>query len=62
MFVYFLNRIPEEWLALGMIEGELYPCPALAYIPKLDKKSKNSSGTGNIINDLNNLYDVSIFI
>ncbi|XP_063366022.1 dynein axonemal heavy chain 1-like [Cydia amplana] len=47
-------RIPDEWLALGMIEGEQHPCPALAFIPKLDGKTKT---TGDLIHVLNNIYD-----
>ncbi|KAI8440701.1 hypothetical protein MSG28_009052 [Choristoneura fumiferana] len=40
-------RIPEEWMNLGLIEGEQYPCPGLAFIPKLEGKSK---GGGDIMN------------
>ncbi|XP_050357868.1 dynein axonemal heavy chain 1-like [Nymphalis io] len=48
-------RIPEEWLSLGNIEGEQYPCPGLAFIPKQDGKS-NKPAT-DIIQILNNLYE-----
>ncbi|XP_075982332.1 dynein axonemal heavy chain 1-like [Anticarsia gemmatalis] len=47
-------RIPEEWLSLGMIEGEQHPCPGLAFIPKFDCKPKFN---GDIIQNLNNLYE-----
>ncbi|CAF4763844.1 unnamed protein product [Pieris macdunnoughi] len=47
-------RIPEEWLSLGLIEGEQYPCPGLAFLPKEDGKSSKS---GDIFQMLNNLYD-----
>ncbi|XP_073954769.1 sterile affecting ciliogenesis [Choristoneura fumiferana] len=47
-------RIPEEWMNLGLIEGEQYPCPGLAFIPKLEGKSK---GGGDIMNVLNGMYE-----
>ncbi|XP_028156948.1 dynein heavy chain 1, axonemal-like [Ostrinia furnacalis] len=48
-------RIPEEWLSLGMIEGEQYPCPGLAFIPK--EEGKAAKGAGDTIQMLNNLYE-----
>ncbi|CAH0718440.1 unnamed protein product, partial [Brenthis ino] len=48
-------RIPEEWLNLGLIEGEQYPCPGLAFIPKQDGKSTKPST--DLIQILNNLYE-----
>ncbi|XP_045539469.1 dynein axonemal heavy chain 1 [Papilio machaon] len=47
-------RVPEEWLALGNIEGELYPCPGLAFLPKEEGANR---GPGDIIQMLNNLYE-----
>lgn len=52
-----LPRIPEEWLSLGNIEGEQYPCPGLAFIPKDENKPKKGSN-GDYIQELNNLYEV----
>lgn len=49
-------RIPEEWLALGDIEGERYPCPGLAFIPKEEGANRPP---GDTIQLLNNLYEVS---
>ncbi|CAG5057881.1 unnamed protein product [Parnassius apollo] len=54
-------RTPEEWLSLGNIEGEQYPCPGLAFIPKEDGSNR---GSGDVIQMLNNLYEwinVAIF-
>ncbi|KAJ8728552.1 hypothetical protein PYW07_006248 [Mythimna separata] len=48
-------RIPEEWMSLGMIEGEQYPCPGVAYIPKDDSKPVKQNGE--IIQNLNGLYE-----
>ncbi|XP_063895398.1 dynein axonemal heavy chain 1 [Helicoverpa armigera] len=48
-------RIPDEWMSLGMIDGEQYPCPGLAFIPKDD--SKPSKSNGDVIQNLNNLYE-----
>lgn len=61
-FILFNQRasgfsIPEEWLALGLIEGEQYPCPGLAFIPKEDSKPRKG-GNDDIIQMLNNLYEV----
>lgn len=59
-FVSFFGycRIPEEWLNLGFIEGEQYPCPGLAFIPKQDGKSTKPST--DLIQMLNNLYEVNM--
>ncbi|CAH0397622.1 unnamed protein product [Chilo suppressalis] len=48
-------RIPEEWLSLGVIEGEQYPCPGLAFLPK--DESKTAKTTGDTLQILNNLYE-----
>lgn len=53
----FIRRIPEEWMNLGLIDGEQYPCPGLAFIPKLEGKSKVG---GDIMNVLNGVYEVSL--
>ncbi|XP_050552040.1 dynein axonemal heavy chain 1 isoform X3 [Spodoptera frugiperda] len=48
-------RIPEEWMSLGMIEGEQYPCPGLAFIPKADAKSTRMNT--DLMRTLNNMYE-----
>ncbi|XP_049878805.1 dynein axonemal heavy chain 1-like [Pectinophora gossypiella] len=48
-------RIPEEWLNLGLIEGEQYPCPALVFVPK--ETNKTFKVSADIIQMLNNLYE-----
>lgn len=53
--MFELFSIPDEWLSLGMIEGELHPCPGLAFIPKNELKSMS----GDYIHQLNNFYEVS---
>ncbi|XP_041969812.1 dynein axonemal heavy chain 1-like [Aricia agestis] len=47
-------RIPEEWLGLGVIEGEQYPCPGVAFLPRLKEKAVPA---GDVIQILNNLYE-----
>ncbi|KAH9632515.1 hypothetical protein HF086_015400 [Spodoptera exigua] len=51
-------RIPDEWMTLGNIDGEHYPCPGLAFIPKAD--SKSSKNYSDLIQTLNSLYEVNI--
>ncbi|CAG9564862.1 unnamed protein product [Danaus chrysippus] len=51
-------RIPEEWLSLGFIEGEQYPCPGLAFIPKQDGKPHKPSS--DLLQMLNNLYEAEL--
>ncbi|XP_037871312.1 dynein axonemal heavy chain 1 isoform X2 [Bombyx mori] len=48
-------RIPSEWLSLGLIEGEQYPCPGLAFIPKDD--AKPTKGNVDLIQTFNSLYE-----
>ncbi|XP_022823491.1 dynein heavy chain 1, axonemal-like [Spodoptera litura] len=42
-------------MSLGMIEGEQYPCPGLAFIPKADTKSAKNSA--DLMQTLNTLYE-----
>ncbi|KAG7304692.1 hypothetical protein JYU34_010038 [Plutella xylostella] len=49
-------RTPEEWMGLGLIEGEQHPCPGLAYIPRDETKTKKIYG-GDKIQIFNNIYD-----
>ncbi|CAB3241783.1 unnamed protein product [Arctia plantaginis] len=46
-------RVPDEWMSLGMIEGELHPCPGLAFIPKSELRCMS----GDYIHQLNNFYE-----
>ncbi|CAB3221174.1 unnamed protein product [Arctia plantaginis] len=46
-------RVPEEWMSLGLIDGEQHPCPGLALIPKVDARPMN----GDLFHYLNNLYE-----
>ncbi|XP_060806154.1 dynein axonemal heavy chain 1-like [Amyelois transitella] len=54
-------RIPEEWLSLGMIEGEQYPCPGLAFIPKEQSKAAKSSDAIQMYNSLYEWTNVAAF-
>ncbi|CAG9128677.1 unnamed protein product [Plutella xylostella] len=49
-------RTPEEWMGLGLIDGEQHPCPGLAYIPRDETKTKKIYG-GDKIQIFNNIYD-----
>ncbi|CAH2055603.1 unnamed protein product, partial [Iphiclides podalirius] len=56
-----ITRIPEEWLALGDIDGERHPCPGLAFVPKEEGSNRP---VVDVIQMLNNLYEwtnVAIF-
>ncbi|CAH2223997.1 jg26548, partial [Pararge aegeria aegeria] len=48
-------RIPEEWLNLGFIEGEQYPCPGLAFIPRVEGKA--TKPYSDLLQMLNNSYE-----
>lgn len=43
-----------------MIEGEQYPCPGLAFIPKADAKSTRMNT--DLMRTLNNMYEVSVLV
>ena len=61
MNIHYIFSIPEEWMALGMIDGEQYPCPGVAYIPKDDTKLGGiAKNFGNVIQTLNGLYEVGV--
>lgn len=54
-------RIPEEWLNLGLIEGELFPCPGLGFLPKPEEK-RSKAQMADPIQILNHLYEVLFYI
>ncbi|XP_052743009.1 dynein axonemal heavy chain 1-like [Bicyclus anynana] len=55
-------RIPEEWLSLGYIDGEQHPCPALAFIPRLEGKAiKPYSDMIQMINNMYEWTNVAVF-
>lgn len=54
---HYIFSVPDEWMSLGMIEGEQHPCPGLAFIPKDD--SKPTKHGSDLIQALNGLYEVS---